>query len=919
MRKGFLLIVFISSSFLAAAQTGSISGTITDAKTNEALIGANVIIKGTQIGAATDIDGKYTISGVKPGTYSVVLSFVTYKADTINNVTVESGKTVTVSTAMNEEAKELDEVVVQGQRDRTLESTLLLDRKNSVEMVQGIGAQELSRKGVSDAEGAVVQITGVTKQEGVRNVFVRGLGDRYNSTSLNGLPLPSEDPEFKNISLELFSSDIISSIDVNKTFNAEMFGDVAGANINIKTKKLLDDQELKVSASVGVNSLTVGQDFYRADGTNFLGTASREIPITDLGQYTFDNSFQPVQVTSPLLNSSFGISGGKSFIIGNRPLRTFVVASMNSEYFFKEGAARQVTPTGGIRQDFEYDKSEYNASQLAMGNFVYDFGQNNSVSYNIIYIHDNTQTVGNYTGFSLNGNDDIADPNAYKTFVRRQQQNSNTVLVNQVLSEIQLSERLDLNLGGSFNLASGNEPDRRTNFFIFNGDDNIINSGSSAYNHRFFSFLKERDIAGRALLSYKLTGKEDSNSKITFGYNYRLTHRDFEATQFNFNFFLGEVVQLNDTDGLFNQQSIDNAVFELQTARGTGSNAFVPFTYSGDRGIHAGFINAVYDFSDALTVNVGVRAEIFSQEVVWDTNLSNGSQKRDKTYFLPSLNVKYSLSEKDILRLASSQTYTFAQFKELAPFFYEDVNQSSFGNPKIIPAENFNIDLRYEHYFSDIELVALTGFYKMIKNPINRGMVTSAANEFSYVNSTSGAADIFGAELEFRKTIFTATKNDKSTTLDFGVNLSYLYSIQKLEDVTTDDLAFEPTNSESSLEGASPWLVNSDITMTREGANGRKSKATLLFNYNTTSIYSLGTGGPGGNLDINDRLVPKLDFIYSLDLNNHFSLGLRFKNLLNPHFKQTKEVITLAGVRREEIISDYQKGITTSLGVTYKF
>ena len=100
-------------------------------------------------------------------------------------------------------------------------------------MKQAIGAQELTRKGVSDAAAAVVKTTGVAKSEGVNSVFVRGLGDRYNSTCLNGLPLPSENPLYKNISLDFFQSNIIKNININKTFSANLSGDNSGANIDI--------------------------------------------------------------------------------------------------------------------------------------------------------------------------------------------------------------------------------------------------------------------------------------------------------------------------------------------------------------------------------------------------------------------------------------------------------------------------------------------------------------------------------------------------------------------------------------------------------------------------------------------------------------------------------------------------------------
>lgn len=663
---------------------------------------------------------------------------------------------------------------------------------------------------------------------------------------------------------------------------------------------------------MGINSQTMGKDFVRADGTNYFGTAASGIPINNLEQYTFDNSYQPVVVQAPLVNGDVSLSGGKNFQLGNNRLRTFFVGSMSSEYLKITGDVSQIYPQGGVRQDFQYNRNEYQVSQLAMANLAYEFGKN-KISYNFIYVHDNAQSVTDYLGFSVNGNDDVQDPNAHKTFVRRQQQNNNVLIVNQLLSKIQLNERVRLDLSGSFNTISGDEPDRRSNFYVRKGETYEINTSSPAYNHRFFSGLTEHDLAARAVAIYDL--KIGTNSKIMMGYNVRSTHRAFEATQFNFDFGPNAVVDPNNPDALFNQESIDNGIFELETARGTNGSALQPFTYSAHRTIHAGFVNAVYDLTKALTINAGLRIETFVQGINWDTNLSEGENERNEAYYLPSLNIKYKLSERNILRLATSQTYTYPQFKELAPFYYEDVNVSSFGNPKIKPSENFNVDLRYEHYFNPSEFIAVTGFYKNIEYPISRVQVTSAANELSYVNSSAGAATIFGGELEVRKTLVTFSRNN--TFLDLGLNVSYLYSHQKLEDVPWDDLSFDPNNKESALEGASPWLVNSDITFKRESESGRSVLATLLFQYNTNRIYSFGA--PQSNEDIIERFIPRLDFITSVDVTSHFSIGLKIENLMNAKYQLTKKVDPLNGPAYDARISNFQKGTTTSIGLTYIF
>ena len=191
---------------------------------------ASIQVKGTTKGAQSDMDGKFSIS-IAPGTYTLLVSFVGMKKVEVP-VTVEAGNTTSVTVPMTAEAL-LDDIIITVAKTRESEEALLKEKQESVTIVQSIGAEELSKKGVSDAEGAVTKVSGVSKQSGVKNVFVRGLGDRYNSTSLNGLPLPSDDPEYKNISLDFFGSDLIESIDVNKVFTSQITGDNAGANINI--------------------------------------------------------------------------------------------------------------------------------------------------------------------------------------------------------------------------------------------------------------------------------------------------------------------------------------------------------------------------------------------------------------------------------------------------------------------------------------------------------------------------------------------------------------------------------------------------------------------------------------------------------------------------------------------------------------
>ncbi|HAT63296.1 MAG TPA: TonB-dependent receptor, partial [Flavobacteriaceae bacterium] len=237
MKKLFTILVLVFTASTFAQETGTLVGKLTDKEySNEPLPFANIIIKGTTTGTTSDIDGLYRLENLKVGTYTVSYSFVGYETVDINNVVIEANKVTTINVPMGASAATLDEVVIKTTTKRESEVALLLEQKNATTIKQSIGAEELSRKGVNDAAGAVAKISGVSKQEGGGNVYVRGLGDRYQNTTYNNLSLPSNDIERKNINLSLFSSDIIQNVAVSKAYDAQFYGDFAAGNVNITSK-----------------------------------------------------------------------------------------------------------------------------------------------------------------------------------------------------------------------------------------------------------------------------------------------------------------------------------------------------------------------------------------------------------------------------------------------------------------------------------------------------------------------------------------------------------------------------------------------------------------------------------------------------------------------------------------------------------
>ncbi|AWM13845.1 TonB-dependent receptor [Flavobacterium sediminis] len=915
----FKLILLLSFfSLLGFSQTGTVSGTILDKEYNdEPLPFANVSVKGTSKGASTDENGKYTINNLEPGNYTLVIGYVGYETKEIP-FTLSAGETKVINETLAASGVQLKDIVVQATVSKEKETALLMEQQKAIEMKQAIGAEELSRKGVSDATAAVTKTTGVSKQEGVKNVFVRGLGDRYNSTSLNGLPLPSEDPRYKNIALSFFTTDIIKNINVNKTFSADLNGDVAGANIDIASKELEKSKVFSISAGTGFNTNALNNQLLVADGYNYFGFLEngKEAPINSLNSNAFDTKFKPLEKNN-VINTNFSLSGGgKIHFSDTKSLSLFAVVLSTSDFSYRSGKTGSVNSTGGSIQNLAFKRTDYSATQTALGNIKYKFGSGRSIAINSLYIHDNKQFVGDFTGFSRSVND---NSDATNSFIRRQQLNNNNLFVNQILFDYEFSTKFSLNISTGYNMIRGSEPDRKTNSYDFINGQYVVATNSSVLNHRYFSTLDENDYSAKAEGKYTLNPDSELKQVITVGGNIRKTERDFSAIQFNYNFFTNtNIVDIDNPDAVFNQENLDNGVYDLRTGRGYGSNAFVPYTYNVTRDNYAGYAQILYPFNEKLTVQAGARFESIQQKINWDTNISSSVNdltvnpaEINKTYILPSLNAKYSLNEKNAIRLAASQTYTMPQFKENAPFLYEDVTFNEFGNPDLVPSTNINFDLKYDWYIANGELFSIGGFYKNIQDPINRIRVASAANEFSFVNT--GTAFATGVEVELRKNIIKSESEVRNNNLSFGLNASYLYSEQKLVDTDKDRLTVLFTNSKSKLEGATPLLINSDLSYNFK-TNENDLTSTLVFNYFYDKVYSIGTSD---NQNIIEKTVPTLDFVNKFTFKDKkLTMNLGVKNILNPRFRFTQET-TDGTTTTESLVQSYRKGLFVTFGLNW--
>src|SRR6056297_2767282 len=252
MKTLFISSLLLIFSMIGHAQKGTIKGSVLDSKTQESLIGTTVLIKGTTQGTITDFDGNFNLPGVEPGTHTLVISFISYEPQEMQ-VEIAAGEEKELNVSLAPATLDIGEVKVVAKANRESEAMLLLDQKNASGITESIGSSRLSSLGVSDAATATSKITGVTKTESSGDIYIRGLGDRYLTTTMNGLPVPSDDVSKKNINLNLFSTDIIKNVGIDKTFSASNYADQASGAVNISSKSYSETLSVGVSGKTNTN------------------------------------------------------------------------------------------------------------------------------------------------------------------------------------------------------------------------------------------------------------------------------------------------------------------------------------------------------------------------------------------------------------------------------------------------------------------------------------------------------------------------------------------------------------------------------------------------------------------------------------------------------------------------------------------
>ena len=891
--RSFVLTIYLLTS-AAVSQAQVLKGTVSDAATGEVLIGASIQLKGTTSGTITDIDGRFELKDLKEGNHRLVISYIFYRTAEIDIEVKAENQELNIGLELD--GQQLSEVTVIGRKNLESVAALQMERQMSTAAIENIGAREMAGKGISNVEEGVKKITGVSVAS-AGQLIVRGLGDRYSITTLNGLPIASPNPDNKLVPLNLFPSSTVQNITVSKVYNAETYADYSGAHIDIATKVNIPEDFLEISLNTGGSVNTIFRNRYQMDRGGSLFRTSRlesqvlDMPLVDFDEYVksndiFNSSFAVKRKTAlPSLGGT--LSMGKNFNVGGQTLSILISANLsNDDQNVSEAFQRTLEATGNIQSDFTYDSYSQTLKTSALGYVGYTLRESDRIGYTFFYARNADDTYQLRNGEDAEGHLLTGSNNVTHVYSLQNHQLNGL--------HFMLDSKIEMDWAASYGRTGSYEPDRRQVMYIREDGALKLFKLNRQETMRYFGSLDEDELNADIGLKWKC----GDNNHLKAGISYKDKGREYMGTRFyyNLNRLDPEITDVFDTDSFLNQGNVGSGNIVIERKKQPKDS------YRAGTDIIAGYMTADLYPTENLLINLGVRYEYARQ---WVRYASDGGDWFGRMSMIehgdlfPALNVKYTFNEDNILRFSASRTITRPSFIEMAPFLYQESYGSAQirGNEDLNNAYNYNLDLRYELFGSDGDMLSVTGYFKYLESPIERiQTLNGGATLHSFRNAENGIAT--GLEVEFRKRV--------AKDLNVGANASYMYTNVKLPE------GGAYTNKERSLQGASPVLINADITWSPRFGDEKALNMVLLYNMQGSRIHAVGVSQLG---DIRQDAVHTLNFIASYQFNKRWSVKLQASDLLGQDMVFRQEV-PLTGQTVE--VERYRYGRCIEVGVTFK-
>lgn len=817
MKLVFSFLLLLSALTVRAA---TLKGSVTDRRTGEPLIGATVRLmngaQSTRLGGVVGLDGRYLIKDVPAGTYTAIVQYVSYQK---TEKTVAIGKELTVVTTdfvLTESSTDLAEVVVTGS-DRESDQNVRKTEQKADNVLNIIGAKAISLLPDITVANVLQRVSGVSV---VRNstgdgqfAVIRGMDRRYNYTLVNGIKIPSPDNRNRYVPMDIFPADLLERLEVVKALTPNMEGDAIGGSMNMVMRSAPDYLTLTATTSGGYSQIFSSQPF--------SGFKTNTISFRSPSEVAGSNLYaaQPNDFSRQLLNYqnvALPVNGLFSLSVGNRILNRRLGFLLGGSYqhtyrgststFFTLNGQPSPDPVPNTPIFSSVENRVYSTEQARTGvntKFDYAFNRNGGPANNKLSLYGLFMQLDDKQHRTIQGDQltTFGDVTTSDRSVFRRQTIYNATLQGDHV----LIPKLKLNWSAVYSLAKSQTPNWSDLSVTYRLEPDLNQNpvrGATYINSVGFIWTRnsDRDLTGYLNLAYALL----PNVELSVGGLYR----DKDRNNYYNDYSLATVLPGGDRQvySTVNQAILSFRPQSLAYADSTNAN-----NYTAKEKITAGYVQGRITVAERWQIVGGVRLENTNQSYVSQLPVTAVGKTGSIQYLdvLPSLHLKYQLSNRENLRFSYFRGISRPGYFEIVPALFPGDYYNESGNFNLKHTIADNLDVRYELFPRGNEQLLIGGFYKNIQNPIEYGFNQLSQTNILYQPLNFGTATNFGAELVFAK-FFN----------DWGVTGNYTFTKSS---ITTTKRVYG--------RGASGSIVASEANQTRplQGQSDHIANLSLVY------------------------------------------------------------------------------------------
>jgi TonB-dependent receptor len=891
------------------AQTGNLRVKVKDAD-NLNLPGASVTLSPGRFAGITNQEGELLITGIPVMEYVCNISYVGYEKKKVN-INIKAGLNM-LTQVITVTAQSDKEVVVFGDRLKG-QSKALSQQKNSGNITNVISADQMGRFPDANIGDAIKRVPGITMQNDqgeARNIIIRGMGPEFNSVTLNGERIPSAEGDNRRVQLDLIPTDMVQTVQVNKTLTADMDADAIGGSVNLITRPAPNGLRLSGTVAGGFNPVRDG----------FIGTANfvagDRIANRKIG-YVVSGSFNRNVFGSDNVESAWAKDvNGKPFI-SDHDIRVYdlirIRRSIATTLDFKINPLHTITLTGSYnwRDDKENrfrlrHRYRGNVSNPATADMIYDQSGNITGYRNGEVLRQTKGGLDNdrnesrrledqrVRSIAINGDhlfgklktdwslqwakaSELRPNERYISMGRR------SIQVNQDISDPQKPLTSDITALSAYTR---------------------LNELSEQYQDQY-----ERDLNGKLNFELPVSIVRNQQGALRFGVRLRAKQKVRDNNFFSYapltslgNISLLPLVDKTNPDFLAGGQFVAGQFVDASYLGGLSfKNAslfketddpteYLAGNYEAREMITAGYAELKQQFNDRFSARIGIRLENtsinYTGNIVEDENTFKGTAELKNSYLdvLPSVNLRYEATDDLIIKAAWTSGIARPKYYDLVPYFNINPNdlEMSAGNPSLSPVRSSNLDLMFERYFKTVGILSGGVFYKKIDRYFytyidNNYTREDFAQDFPTVNNpvkvgenwafaqrrNGKSADVLGFEASIQRQLDFLPGFWKG----FGIYLNYTYTYSKAQGIY--DPSGNLVRENVKLPGAAPSIFNASLSY-------ENSKFVARISANYTSAYVDDSDDGGYNADAYfDRYYDK-QFFLDINASYAFSKKLRF-------------------------------------------